>query len=152
MGYNQFSLDLLRPSTTRLRVMLLAWPTLSQGNLNMGKQWCVYAASATNADGETYAYGDGYKKSTRRLYGLADTREDSEAMLAEFKRGPLLTETRIPGNRQVYPMLEVREYDPLDFVSDQSREAGGYSDAQISALRERLAADAEENAKTLRGD
>jgi hypothetical protein len=118
----------------------------------MGKQWCVYAAGGTNADGQTYGYGDGYKKSTWRLYGLADTRENSAAMLAEFKRGPLLTETRIPASRKMYPMLEVREYDPLDFVSDQSREAGGYSDAQISALCKRLAAEAEENAKTLLGD
>jgi hypothetical protein len=118
----------------------------------MKAQWCVYSAGGEDAAGEPYGYGDGYKKSAWRLYGLADTREDAEAMLAEFKRGPLLSEPRIAASRKMYPLLEVREYDPLDFVSDQSREEGGYSDRQISALCERLATDAIENAKALLGD
>ena len=118
----------------------------------MKTQWCVCSAGGEDAAGQPYGYGDGYKKSAWRLYGLADTREAAEALLAEFKRGPLLSERRIASSRKMYPLLEVREYDPLDFVSDQSREAGGYSDKQISALCERLAADAIGNARALMGD
>ena len=118
----------------------------------MMAQWCVCSAGGEDAAGRPCGYGDGYKKSAWRLYGLANTREDAEAMLAEFKSGPLLSEPRIAGSRKMYPLLEVREYDPLDFVSDQSREAGRYSNRQISELCERLAADAIENAKPLLGD
>ena len=118
----------------------------------MKAQWCVCSAGGEDAVGRPYGYGDGFKKSAWRLFGLADTREDAEAMLAEFNRGPLLSEPRIAGSRKMYPLLEVREYDPLDFVSDQSREAGGYSERQILALCERLAADAIQNAKALLGD
>lgn len=118
----------------------------------MMAQWCVCSAGGEDAAGRPYGYGDGYNKSGWRLYGLADTREDAQAMLDKFKSGPLLSEPRIAGSRKMYPLLEVREYDPLDFVSDQSREAGGYSDRQISELCERLAADATENAMPLLGD
>lgn len=108
------------------------------------KQWCVCASSLQDATGRTYAPGDGITAGSARLYGLADTREEAEALRDRLEGGRLLQRARMPGDGQLYPELEVCEYDPLDFVGRQNRDE--YTGKRYAALCGDLAERAKKNA------
>jgi hypothetical protein len=111
------------------------------------RQFCVYASTLINAVGTTYAVGDGITAPSRRLYGLADTRQEAEAIKAKLEAGRHMTRPRIPGDEKMWPELEVDEYDPLNFVGRQNRD--DYTGKRYASLCGQLAETAERNMAAL---
>jgi hypothetical protein len=112
------------------------------------KAWCVYAAELVDAIGRTYASGDGITASTRRLYALADSEAEAEAVKARLESTRLMTRARVPGDQTLYPVLAVDRYEPLDFVGRQDRDQESYG-KRYAALCGRLADEAKRNAAGL---
>lgn len=112
-------------------------------------QWCVYADTLRDATGRTYAPGDGITRSSRRIYGIADSREEAERTKARLEGGRLLSRARIPGDSNLYPELEVGEYDPMDFVGSQARRQGDWEGKRYPILCRDLAEAAERNASEI---
>lgn len=111
------------------------------------KQWCVCAATLEDATGRTYAPGDGITAASCRPYGLADTREQAETLRQRLEATKHMQRARIPGDGRMWPVLEVCEYDPLDFVGRQDRDE--YTGKRYAQLCGRLLEQAAKNVAAL---
>jgi len=109
------------------------------------KKWCVMASHGEDATRQEYAFGDGITAPSRRLYAICGTKEEAEYACAALYCSKTMTKARMPGDGIIYPHLEVREFDPLDYVGSQNRDqyTGLRYKNLVRDLHEKAKADAE---------